>query len=88
MFESFVENYKVLDLSSKRKEIIKEVKMMLVILEKMCIDNNIKYREVKSKEILALSNENCSEDDYLEALFVYIQYLKEVLGSYLYNDLN
>ena len=88
MFEDYVTEYKSMDLVNKRKKLVKEVKLMIVILEKICVDNDISFREVKSKEILAINDDNCSESDYLEALFVYIEYLKEILGAYLYNEVN
>lgn len=88
MFDNYVNQFKKLSLVDKRDKIIDNLKLMIVILEKMCVDNNIPYREVKSKEILVLNDDNCSEEDYLEALFVYVEYLKEVLGSYFYKAIN
>lgn len=88
MFDEYINQFKRLSLHEKRDKIIDSLKLMIVILEKMCVDNNIPYREVKSKEILVLNDEDCSEDDYLEALFVYVEYLKEVLGSYFYKAIN
>jgi len=88
MFEDYVAEYKSMDLVNKRKKLVKEVKLMIVILEKICVDNDISFRDVKSKEILAINDDNCSESDYLEALFVYVEYLKEILGAYLYNEVN
>lgn len=81
MFEQVVNDYKKLDLNKKRTKLIDELKVMIAVLEKICIDNKIEYREIKSKEILDLNKDNVSEEDYLEALFVYVEYLKEVLGS-------
>ena len=60
---------------------------MIVVIEKICIERNIDYREIKSKEILALKQENVSEDDYLTALYVYVEYLKEVMGAYLSEEI-
>ena len=88
MFEAHLDKYKSLNINDKREKIISEIKLMIVVLEKMCIDNNIPYREIKSKEILALKQENYSEEDYLEALFVYVEYLKEVLGCFFYDEVN
>ena len=88
MFDNYVNQFKELSLVDKRDKIIDNLKLMIVILEKMYVDNNIPYREVKSKEILVLNDDNCSEEDYLEALFVYVEYLKEVLGSYFYKAIN
>lgn len=83
MFEQVIENYKRMSIPDKRQENLKELKIMVAILEKLCVDYNIPYREIKSPEILDLDNGYESEDDYLEATFVYIEYLKEVLGGYL-----
>lgn len=83
MFEQVIENYKRMSIPDKRQENLKELKLMVAILEKLCVDYNIPYREIKSPEILDLDNGYESEDDYLEATFVYIEYLKEVLGGYL-----
>ena len=83
MFTPVIDSYKRLSLSDKRQEIINELKLMIVIFEKLCDDNNIQYRDIKSKEVLDLKNGAETESDYLEAVFVYIEYLKEVLGSYL-----
>ena len=81
MFEEVMENYKRMATSDKREMLISELKLMVAIFEKMCEDNNIEYRKIQSKEILDLNNGNETEDDYLEATFVYVEYLKEVLGS-------
>ena len=83
MFDNVVESYKLLSISDKRQEILNELKLLIAVFEKMCIDKGIQYREVKSKEILDLDFGNESESDYLEATFVYVEYLKEVLGAYM-----
>ena len=83
MFTEVIENYKKLSIADKRQEIVDELKLMVAIFEKLCEDNNIAYREIKSREILDLKKGEETASDYLEAIFVYIEYLKEVLGSYL-----
>lgn len=88
MFTPVIENYKKLSISDKRQEIVNELKLMIAIFEKLCDDNNIQYREIKSREILDLKNGNETESDYLEAIFIYVEYLKEVLGSYLESNKN
>ena len=81
MFSEVIENYKRMAISDKREEIIKDLKFMVAVFEKLCEDNNVEYRKIQSKEILDLNNGVESEDDYLEATFVYVEYLKEVLGA-------
>ena len=86
MFDEAVKEFDTLSIKSKQKRIVDEIKLMIVILEKICIDRKIDYREIKSKEILALKQNNISEDDYLTALYVYLEYLKEVMGAYLADE--
>lgn len=81
MFSEVIENYKRMSISDKREEILKDLKFMVAIFENMCEENNIEYRKIQSKEILDLNNGVESEDDYLEAAFIYVEYLKEVLGA-------
>lgn len=81
MFNEVIENYKRMSTSDKRQEILNELKLLIAVFEKMCEDNNLQYRKVHSDEILDLDSGNETEEDYLEAIFVYVEYLKEVLGS-------
>ena len=80
MFEKVIECYKDMSVSDKREVNIEELKKMIAIVEKICVERNIPYRQIKSKEILQYNN---SEEDYLEAQFIYISYLKEVIWSLL-----
>lgn len=81
MFSDVIENYKRMSISDKRSEIVKDLKFMVAIFEKMCEDNGIEYRKIQSSEVLQLNDGKETEDDYLEATFVYVEYLKEVLGA-------
>ena len=81
MFENVMENYKKLSLKDKREANIYEIKKLAALLEQLCIENHISYREIKSNEVL--ESNSASEVDYLEAQYVYISYLKEVLGALL-----
>lgn len=85
MFNEVVESYKMMSKADKRGKLLDELKMMIAVFEDMCNEKNIPYREIKSKEILDLNNGKESEDDFLEATFVYVEYLKEVLGSLFTN---
>lgn len=82
-FDEVLINYKNMSISDKRNANISNLKFMIAFLEKICDDKNIDYRSIKSKEILELNNGKETEDDYLEAEYVYISVLKEMLGAYL-----
>ena len=81
MFNEVIENYKRMSTADKRQEILNELKLLIAVFEKMCEDNGIEYRKIQSSEVLQLNDGKETEDDYLEATFVYVEYLKEVLGA-------
>lgn len=83
MFDKVIESYKKLDISNKRDVNICEIKEMIAIIEHLCVENNIEYRTIRSREIVDLEKDDVSEHDYLEAQFIYIKYLKEVIGALL-----
>ena len=78
MFEELVESYKLLKTSDKRTKLIEDIKYLIAVFEQICKENNLEPQKITSREILDLNNGNESEDDFLEALFVYFEYLKEV----------
>ena len=87
MFGETVKEFDNMSVEEKQKRIIDELKLMIVVLEKICIERKIEYREVRSKEILDLKKENVSQSEYLTGLYVYVEYLKEVVGAYIKNDI-
>ena len=80
MFNELMESYKKLSLKGKREANLDELKKLVAIVESLCVENNISYREIKSNEI---NDSIVLEDDYLEVQYVYITYLKEVIGALL-----
>ena len=87
-FDAFVEEYKELPLNEKKDTLIKELKEMVALVEKLCIDNNIEYDMMINREILDINKENYTEDDYVEAVYVYIQMFKEILATYFMSNSN
>lgn len=83
MFDHIMEKYKELSSTDKKNEIIKEVKEMIVVFDTLCSQYNVSYHKIKSAEVLDLKKTDVTEDDYYEALFVYINYLKEEVGSFV-----
>ena len=83
MFESLMGSYKNMDQVNKKNALLNEIKNTITILQNLCEEKGIVFREISSKEILDLDNGKESIDDYLEAMFVYIKYLQELLGTYL-----
>lgn len=86
-FKEYCDQFKKLKKTEKRQEIISSVKELIVFLDALGIRDNMKLSYLKSKEILDLNNGFESEDDYLEALLVYIENAKVMLGEYLSNKI-
>jgi len=81
-FKNYIDSYKKLATDDKKEQIIEELKSILVMTEKMCADMKIIHEPLVNKETLDLSNKHTSEDEYLEAVFVYVQSVKDSLGTY------
>lgn len=82
IFNEFIEEYKKLSIEEKRKEIISAQKELIALFSNLCESVGANNKLLLNKEILDLNKEPVSETDYLEALFVYINMLKEQIGDY------
>lgn len=82
-FKEYMETFKALDIPDKRMEIINSVKEINAIIDKLAEESEIDLNYLKSNEILDMKNGLESEDDYLEALLVYIENSKNLLAQYI-----
>ena len=80
---NYIEEYKKLNVIEKRDEFISSLKELIVVFEHFAQMDNIQLEYVKNKEILDLSSDNVSEDDFLEAAMVYLEISKDIIGQYL-----
>ena len=87
LFTEYMDAFKELDISEKRIEIINSIKEVSALLVKLADDDGISLNYLNSKEILNFKNGGESEEEFLEALLVYIENFKEMLGQYLLNKL-
>lgn len=85
---SFIEEYKEKPLIEKQKILIRELKELITAAEKICLDKGIKYDLLFNREIIDINKENYTEDDYIEAVYAYIQMFKEILSSYVLSSYN
>ena len=65
------------------KEIISNINEITAMFDMIAVESNIQLSYLRSQEITELKGGLESEDDYLEALLVYIENAKYVLGEYL-----
>lgn len=82
-FKEYVDAFKKMELVDKRKEIIHNINEVTAMFDMLATESNMQISYLKSKEITELKDGYESEDDYLEALLVYIENAKSVLGQYL-----
>ena len=82
-FKEYVDAFKQMETIDKRKEIIRNINEVTAMFDMLATESNIQLSYLKSKEIADLKDGYESEDDYLEALLVYIENAKSVLGQYL-----
>lgn len=82
-FKEYVTAFKQMETKDKRKEIIRNINEITAMFDSLASNAGIQVQYLKSKEISELNDGNETEDDYLEALLVYIENAKSVLGEYL-----
>lgn len=82
-FKEYLDAFKQMTIPDKRQGIIRAINEITAIFETLASESNIQVSYLKSREILELKEGQESEDDYLEALLVYIENAKSVLGEYL-----
>lgn len=87
LFTEYMDAFKELDISEKRIEIINSIKEVSALLVKLADDDGISLKCLNNKEILNFKNGRETEEEFLEALLVYIENFKEMLGQYLLNKL-
>ena len=84
-FEAYIEEYKKQDIATKREKLINSIKDLIASIDAIGQEEGIELHYLKSREVLDLNGENTSEDDFLEAMLVYIETAKNLVGEYLLN---
>lgn len=80
-FNNYIEKYKGLPLKEKKLLVENQIKELIAVLNAL----NEKYgRNPKilfNREILDLEKEDVTENDFVEAMFVYFYSIKELIAS-------
>ena len=82
-FNNYIEEVKKLDTTGKRNELINSIKQLIAVFESMSQNDGVELHFLKNREILDLSNNPVSEDDFIEAALVYLEVAKNMIGEYL-----
>ncbi len=78
-----MEYYKHLPLELKRKEIISELEDIIASYSKICTQFGVMPDMVLNKEMLNINKRNLTEDEFLHALFAYINTLQDISSQFI-----
>ena len=86
-FGALIEYYKLLPKDTKKIEIINQVQELINCYSKICTKFGVMPNMALNKEMLNLSNPNLSEDDFLNALYAYLNALQDITAQFI-NKIN
>lgn len=82
-FDNLVSDFVLLDTKEKADLIISSMKEDIAIFKQISELNNLHFDVVFNREIVDVTKENPSVDDYYEAIFVYLKMMEDVSGKLL-----
>ncbi len=82
-FASLIEYYKLLPIQNKRNEIINELEDIISNYSKMCTKLNLIPNMTLNKEMLNINRDDLTEEEFLHALFAYINTLGDISGQFI-----
>lgn len=81
-FNNLVELYKRMSNKEKKDALIKEFKINLAAVEKLNNDLGINHELIMNRELLDIDKDNVTDDDYLEAYFVYLHMINDSILTF------
>ena len=82
-FDNYMNNtFKKKSLKEKQNETLEQLKVLSILSNKMCNDLKIENEILISKELLDINKKNYTEDDYAEAILVYINSIQNSLCDF------
>ena len=82
-FNNLVEFYKKLPIDIKRKEILNEIEEMIFNYAKVCTKLDVMPDMILNKEMLNLNKKDMTEDEFLNALFTYLNALQDINAQFI-----
>lgn len=83
IFTSFMDEFVKLDINNKNNEIVEKLRIILLFLLDYAKKRGINYEFLKSREISDIEDGKGTNEDYLEAMMVYLHNIEELLGIIL-----
>ena len=82
-FDAFIEEYKDNSLVKKQQIVISEFKELIALFQKICSMRNINSELLVSREIIDINKDGYTEEDFVEAVYAYLQMYKEILAQFM-----
>jgi len=82
-FSGLMEYYKLLPTQNKREEIVSVLEELISNYSKICTKFGIMTDMALNKEILNIKKSDLTEDEFLHALFAYLNTLQDVSSQFI-----
>ena len=82
-FTGLMEYYKKLPIENKRSEIINELEELISDYSKICSKMDVMPNMMLNKEMLNINRKNITEEEFLHALYAYINTLEDISSQFI-----
>ena len=82
-FTGLMEYYKNLPLENKRSEIVNEIEEIISNYSKICTNFGVMPNMMLNKEMLNINRKNLTEEEFLEAVFAYLNTLEDISAQFI-----
>ena len=82
-FGALIEYYKLLPKDTKKLEIINQVQELISCYSKICTKFGVMPNMSLNKEMLNFNNPEISEDDFLNAMYAYLNALQDITAQFI-----
>ena len=82
-FSGLMEYYKLLPTQNKRNEIINALEELISYYSSICTKFGVLPDMTLNKEILNITRENLTEDEFLHGIFAYLNTLGEISAQFI-----
>ena len=82
-FSGLMEYYKLLPIQNKRHEIVSILEELISYYSKICTKFGVMPDMALNKEILNITRDNLTEDEFLHAIFAYLNTLQDISAQFI-----
>ena len=82
-FSGLMEYYKLLPIQNKRNEIVSILEELISYYSKICTRFGVMPDMALNKEILNIKRDNLTEDEFLHAIFAYLNTLQDISAQFI-----